>query len=77
MSKPTITAERTIERITKRTLCQPEDQASTSPGVEVRVEFDHGDAQRALLSLYAAVESVREQILDSEVWPTPRAQGSE
>ncbi|MFN2347399.1 MAG: hypothetical protein ABR616_17010, partial [Dermatophilaceae bacterium] len=62
---------------TTRALCQTEEQAYTSPGVELRVEFDHCDTVAARAALEQAVEDVRRQIIAAELWPRPRVEGEE
>ena len=73
MSKPRVTAQHEIPSTTRHVLCSPSPE-SVTPAVEVRVEFDHGDHERALSRLRTAVTEVELQIAESHapLWGGPR-----
>lgn len=60
MSRPRVTAHRTIEAFAEATMCSPDRY--TSPHVEVSVSFDLHDHAAALTALEMAVADVRSQI---------------
>ena len=78
MSKPRVTAQHEIPSTTRHVLCHPSPE-NVTPAVEVRVEFDHGDHERALRRLRSAVAEVERQIAESHAptWDGPRQEGDE
>lgn len=60
MSRPRVTAHRTIDAISEETMCSPARYAT--PSVEVSVCFDLHDHEAALTALETAVADVRAQI---------------
>ena len=61
--KATIVAESHIDRVDVSTISG--GYRVVTPGVGVRVEFSHGDHERALDMLNSLVDNVRAQIADT------------